>query len=61
MALEPFREAGYRLLMRVQAGAGDRASALRVYERCRSLLSEEMGADPSPETQRPYLEILRMG
>ena len=57
--LEPFRESGYRLLMQAQSAAGNDAEALRTYERCRALLSEELGAYPSPETEAVYLEILR--
>jgi len=57
--LEPFREGGYRLLMQAQSAAGNDAEALRTYERCRGLLSEELGAYPSPETEAVYLEILR--
>ena len=59
VALEPFRETSYQLLMRAQAALGNRAEALRVYERCRSLLSEELGVPPSPQTEAVYLEILR--
>src|SRR5262249_50095044 len=33
--------------------------ALRVYERCRQFLADELGAYPSPETEAAYLEILR--
>jgi DNA-binding SARP family transcriptional activator len=51
VALEPFRESGYRALMRLHHLAGDRAQALRVYERCRHLLAEELGAAPAPETE----------
>src|SRR6478736_1345666 len=58
VALEPFRETGYRRLMEAHAAAGNRAEALRVYERCRQLLAEELGAYPSPETEAVYLEIL---
>lgn len=58
VSLSPFREAGYRRLMRVHQRAGDRAEALRVYERCREVLAEELGIDPSPETEGVYLEIL---
>src|SRR6185437_8160586 len=57
--LEPFREGGYRLLMQAQSAGGNNAEALRTYERCRALLSEELGAYPSPETEAVYLEILR--
>jgi YVTN family beta-propeller protein len=58
-ALEPFRESGYRRLMQAHAAAGNNAEALRVYERCRRLLADELGAYPSPETEATYLEILR--
>jgi DNA-binding SARP family transcriptional activator len=59
VALEPFRETAYRQLMRAQAGAGNRAEALRVYERCRALMGDELGVDPSSDTQACHLEILR--
>jgi YVTN family beta-propeller protein len=58
IALSPFREAGYRRLMEAHAGAGNRAEALRVYEQCRRLLAEELGAYPSPETDSIYRELL---
>ena len=58
IALEPFRETGYQRLMRFQTMLGNRAEALRVYEACRELLSEELGADPSAETESLYLELL---
>jgi DNA-binding SARP family transcriptional activator len=47
LALEPFRETGYRRLMEAHAAGGNRAEALRVYERCRRLLAEELGGCPS--------------
>ena len=59
IALEPFRETGHRHLMRAHAAAGNRAEALRAFQRCRALLAEELGADPSPETESVYLEVLR--
>ena len=59
VALEPYRERGYRLLMQAQSAAGNDAEALRTYDRCRTLLAEELGAFPSPETEAIYLEILR--
>jgi YVTN family beta-propeller protein len=58
IALEPFRENGYRRLMEAHVAAGDRAEALRVYERCRRLLAEELGAYPSPETESIYRALL---
>jgi DNA-binding SARP family transcriptional activator/ABC-type branched-subunit amino acid transport system substrate-binding protein len=57
--LEPFRESGYRHLMESHVAAGNPAEALRVYERCRQFLADELGAYPSAETEAVYLEILR--
>jgi SARP family transcriptional regulator, regulator of embCAB operon len=56
---EPFRESLSRLLMRAHAAAGNRAEALRVYERSKTLFADELGVGPSPETEELYLEILR--
>ena len=58
IALQPFRESGYRRLIEAHAAAGNRAEALQVYERCRRLLAEEPGAYPSPETESIYRELL---
>lgn len=58
VALRPFREVGYRLLMRAHAAAGNGAEALRVYERCRTVIAEELGVGPSPETKAIHAELL---
>jgi YVTN family beta-propeller protein len=58
ITLDPYRETGYRQLMAAHAAAGNRAEALRVYERCRQLLATELGAYPSPETESIYRELL---
>jgi DNA-binding SARP family transcriptional activator len=58
LALSPFRETALQVLMRAHAGAGNPAEALRVYERARRMLAEELGADPSVETQALHAEIL---
>ena len=58
VALEPFRESGYRQLMQAHVAAGNRGEALRVYERCRRLLADELGAYPSPETEAVYRRLL---
>jgi SARP family transcriptional regulator, regulator of embCAB operon len=59
MALQPFRETGYQLLMRAYAAMGNSAEALRVYERCRSLIADELGVAPSPQTKAVYAEVLQ--
>jgi DNA-binding SARP family transcriptional activator len=54
----PFRESGYRYLMESLTARGNAAEALHVYEQLRTLLREELGAAPSPETQRLHRELL---
>jgi DNA-binding SARP family transcriptional activator len=53
------REPLYRVLMQAHARAGDVAGALQSYERCRSVLDEELGAAPSPQTRALHAAILR--
>ena len=57
--LEPFRETSHQRLMRAHVASGNRAEALRAFDRCRHLLVDELGVDPAPETQAVYLDILR--
>ncbi len=59
--LVPFQETGYRHLMQMHAQMGNRGEALRVFGKCRELFRDELGADPSQETERVFLEILRAG
>lgn len=59
ITLEPFRERTHQLLMRVHAAAGNPAEALRVYDRCRRLLAEELGVLPTKETAALHLALLR--
>ena len=58
LASDEVRENAYQALMRYQAESGDSAGALLTYERCRTLLSDELGADPSPMTQQLHQRIL---
>ena len=54
----PYRESGYRFLMRALAEEGNSAEALRVYEDIRTLLRDELGAVPSATTQALHRELL---
>lgn len=56
---EPYRESGYVLLMQVLAAGGNVAEALRVFERLRVLLRDELGTLPSPETIAAHESLLR--
>jgi DNA-binding SARP family transcriptional activator len=56
--LEPYRESGWRILMRALAAEGNPAEALQAYDRLRMLLREELGVAPSAATQDLYRELL---
>ena len=51
-------ERPHRLLMAAYAGMGETERALRVYDRCRRVLADELGIDPSPATQTLHLQLL---
>ncbi|BCY05378.1 BTAD domain-containing putative transcriptional regulator [Actinoplanes sp. L3-i22] len=54
---DPLNEDAHAWLMRLYALAGRRDEAQRQYTRLRDLLADELGAEPSAETQRLYEEI----
>jgi DNA-binding SARP family transcriptional activator len=56
--LSPYRESGYVVLMEAFERQGNTAEALRVYERLRGLLREELGVAPSPAVQRVHERLL---
>src|SRR5260370_1925566 len=57
--LEPYRESGYRRLMRLLAANGDRGEAARAYQQGPTLLEQELGVAPAAETQSLYNGITR--
>lgn len=59
LALDPFRESGWRLLMQIHVDAGNIGEALRAFERCRRILAGELGADPATETRELHTRILQ--
>jgi DNA-binding SARP family transcriptional activator len=59
IAQEPFRESAYVALIGAHAAGGNRAEALRAYERCRRVLAEELGVNPSSPTEAAYLAVLQ--
>jgi SARP family transcriptional regulator, regulator of embCAB operon len=56
--LAPYRESGYRLLMEGLERQGNAAEALRVYERLRSRLRDELGVAPGAEAQALHRRLL---
>lgn len=50
-------EEAYRLLMTAYEGQGNRAQALRTYERCLNALCHKWGVEPMPETVQIYETI----
>jgi DNA-binding SARP family transcriptional activator/predicted ATPase len=55
---DALRESTYRTLMRLHLQNGDRARALRVYHTCTTVLQQELGVEPGPETQAAYRRLL---
>jgi DNA-binding SARP family transcriptional activator/CheY-like chemotaxis protein len=51
-------ERPHRTLMHAHAALGEVELALRAFEHCRVALSEELGADPSPQTRALHIQIL---
>lgn len=58
LARDPVCEPVYRALMRLNAAAGDRAAALKLYATCRDTLKRELGVGPELQTETLYRDIL---
>jgi DNA-binding SARP family transcriptional activator len=56
--LAPYRESGHRHLMRALTARGNTAEALRAYEELRTLLREQLGIAPCPETLELHGQLL---
>lgn len=54
---DPLREESHRLLMMLHAKLGQRAKAVAQYEKCRAILYDELGVEPSEETVDLYHQI----
>ena len=54
LALDPLHEPAHRALMQLYEWAGQRAAALRQYQRCARVLQDELGVAPQPETTALY-------
>jgi DNA-binding SARP family transcriptional activator len=54
----PYRESGYLYLMRALAAQDNVAEAVRVHERLRKLLSDELGTTPSASVRELYQDLV---
>jgi DNA-binding SARP family transcriptional activator/Tfp pilus assembly protein PilF len=54
---DPWREEAHREVMRLCHVLGRGAEALKQYDICRQILADELGAEPSPETEGLAAEI----
>ena len=59
LGTNPLDEEAHRARMEALYRSGDAAAALAAYEQLRSTLVDELGADPSPQSEALYLAILR--
>lgn len=57
---EPYHEEAWRGLLRAYSLSGNRAAAIDAFHQLLRLLREDLGIDPSPETQALYRQILDM-
>lgn len=57
--VDPYRESSCRFLIRAHIACGNRATAIKTYHHLRRLLAEELGTDPSAETEALFLELLQ--
>src|SRR5262249_6955184 len=56
----PLHEVAYQHLMRLHTLSGDRASALRVYQTCVTVLRRELDTEPSPATRETYEHLAEL-
>src|SRR5260370_20076793 len=61
LAIDRSHEGAWRALMRAYAARGERGMAIQAYERCRTVLADQLDAQPSDETQRLLAEIRATG
>jgi SARP family transcriptional regulator, regulator of embCAB operon len=56
--LAPFHESGHVILMEALERSGNTAEALRVYDRLRVMLRDELGIAPSPAVQSVFRRLI---
>ena len=56
---DPYREDAHRLMMKIYAAQGKRASVFEHFETLQSLLKRELGIAPAPETCKVFQELTK--
>ncbi|HEV3123972.1 MAG TPA: BTAD domain-containing putative transcriptional regulator [Candidatus Dormibacteraeota bacterium] len=56
---DPYDETALRLALAALSSMGRRASALALYERTRARIDDDLGVDPSDETQAAHVAVLK--
>ena len=57
LQIDPWREKAHRSLMWLYMQSGQRGAALRQYDNCRSILADEVGVEPEPQTVQLWRQI----
>ena len=57
LALDPWRETAHQYQMLLLVYSGQRSAALAQYDRCRTVLADELGVEPMQETTSLYDQI----
>jgi len=58
LAADAFREDMHRLIMKVLAAQSKKVAVKNQFEGLKTLLNEELGIEPAPETRRLYKELM---
>lgn len=58
LAHDDTREDAHVALIRAEMASGQRTKAMESFRKCREILSEKLGVDPSPETMMLYQQLL---
>jgi DNA-binding SARP family transcriptional activator len=58
LEMNPMQEEAHRITMLAYCRLGQRANALNQYKHCRQFLLNELGVEPTPETQELFQSIL---
>ncbi|CAN5386594.1 BTAD domain-containing putative transcriptional regulator [soil metagenome] len=56
---DPFREDVHRLIMKIHAAQGKRSSVVEQFETLQTLLQNELGVMPAPETRKIFQELTK--